>query len=314
MTTMEIYRAFYEEKIAPMIHEEFPEYENRIAVGLVGEGSECFGYDDWISQDHDFGKSVCLWLTDEDYDKIGKSLSFYYQRLVESTDGSRLAFRRGVQKIRDFYRNLLGFDMDPKAPTISLAQWFYTEDWKFATAVNGAVFRDDLGEFSAIRKLLMNYYPERIWRMKLIEALHSFSGSAQSNYPRCMARGDKAAAAICVRKGIEHAMEIAFLLKKTYAPYYKWTFRALKDIWDKLDAAEVGGDNLLSLLEELTFVGWQGEAWDGYLYDPGRINPDDKIIERIEKIAVILAKEMVQMGLTNHVEPFLEAYCGELNR
>lgn len=309
MSTIKEYRTFYEEKIAPMIHEAFPEYENRIAVGLSGEGSECFGYDDWISQDHDFGKSICLWLTDEDYDKIGQLLAGFYRRLVESADGSRLSFRRGVQKIRDFYTNLLGFDVDSKSPEISLAQWFYTEDWKFATATNGEVFRDDLGEFRAIRTLLMNYYPERIWRMKLIEALHGFSGSAQANYPRCMARGDKVAASICVRKGIEHAMEIAFLLKRTYAPYYKWTFRALKDIWDGADSG-----NLISLLEELTFAGWQGAVWDGYAYDPRRVNPDDKISELVERIAVILAREMVQMGLTDHIEPFLEVYCAELNR
>ena len=42
MSTIKEYRTFYEEKIAPMIHEAFPEYEKRIAVGLAGEGSECF--------------------------------------------------------------------------------------------------------------------------------------------------------------------------------------------------------------------------------------------------------------------------------
>ena len=39
-------RAFYEEYGRDMIHERFPEYEGRIAVGLAGHGSECFGFDD----------------------------------------------------------------------------------------------------------------------------------------------------------------------------------------------------------------------------------------------------------------------------
>ncbi|MBR4767553.1 MAG: tetratricopeptide repeat protein, partial [Lachnospiraceae bacterium] len=40
---MELCRRYYEEIGAPMIREKFPEYEGRIAAGLVGEGSECYG-------------------------------------------------------------------------------------------------------------------------------------------------------------------------------------------------------------------------------------------------------------------------------
>lgn len=29
---------FYEEKVKPLIHEQFGAYENRIAVGIAGEG------------------------------------------------------------------------------------------------------------------------------------------------------------------------------------------------------------------------------------------------------------------------------------
>ena len=44
----------------PMIHRLFPDYEEKIAVGLVGMGSECFGFDDEISRDHDWGPTFCL--------------------------------------------------------------------------------------------------------------------------------------------------------------------------------------------------------------------------------------------------------------
>ena len=60
-------RRFYENHVAPMIRERFPEYESRIAVGIAGEGSDCFGYDDLISRDHDFGTGVCLWVTEADF-------------------------------------------------------------------------------------------------------------------------------------------------------------------------------------------------------------------------------------------------------
>ena len=43
---LELARAYYETYGKPMIEEKFPEYRDRIAAGLVGEGSECLGYDD----------------------------------------------------------------------------------------------------------------------------------------------------------------------------------------------------------------------------------------------------------------------------
>lgn len=39
----------------PMLAERYAEFAPRIAVGLVGHGSECYGFDDALSHDHDFG-------------------------------------------------------------------------------------------------------------------------------------------------------------------------------------------------------------------------------------------------------------------
>ena len=60
---------------------DFYQYKDRIAVGLCGEGSECFGYDDQFSNDHDFEAGFCLWITQKDYDEYGFKLERAYAKL-----------------------------------------------------------------------------------------------------------------------------------------------------------------------------------------------------------------------------------------
>ena len=60
MKGLELSKRFYETYGAPMLSEKFPELEDKLAIGLVGDGSECFGYDDDISRDHDFEPGFCI--------------------------------------------------------------------------------------------------------------------------------------------------------------------------------------------------------------------------------------------------------------
>ena len=54
---------FYLHEGKAMIDKKFPLFTSKIAVGIVGEGSHCFGYDDDISTDHDFVPGFCMWVT-----------------------------------------------------------------------------------------------------------------------------------------------------------------------------------------------------------------------------------------------------------
>ena len=87
MKGLEAARRLYAEKGAAIIHEHFPENEGRIAVGLAGSGSQCLGFDDEISRDHDFEPGFCLWLTDADDARIGIELS----RKMRDLFGSRVS-------------------------------------------------------------------------------------------------------------------------------------------------------------------------------------------------------------------------------
>lgn len=336
MKTISICRKFYDNQLAPIIHEDFAEYESSIAVGVVGEGSECFGYDDEFSRDHDFGYGLCLWLRDEDYSAIASELGAAYHQALRDfeaklpdfgasntiktfdmqTGRARYDQRRGVMRIGDFYSTVLGMRLNIDAPSLTDAQWFYTEEWKFALATNGEVFRDDIGKFSAVRKILLGYYPEKIWRMRLVNALHGYAAAAQANYPRCMARGDVVAAAICRHRGIEKAMEIVFLLCRKFAPYYKWTFRAMREL-----SCEEGSSNsenrigrISELLQHIAEVGSQAEAWQGYQYRSDSINDADELVRLFDEVAASIVSELNRQGLTKHSDPFLELHSQELAR
>ena len=318
--TITVCKAFYESYGQEMIHRKFPEYESRIAVGLAGEGSECFGFDDAISRDHNFGLGFCMWLEKTDYDRIGSVLQEEYQRLLE-TEGKefsrnvwgesvsllnpRLGSRRGVMEIWQFYGGILKVSTDPEVLS-GKHYWVYAEPRWLCTAVNGQVFRDDLGTFSSFRKEIEAFYPEKFFRYKLAEQLHLFSHGGQSNYPRMMARGDLAAGRLCIDQTLRSAMEIAYLLAKKYPPYYKWMFRGLQNLPVLKE--------LPPLLEKLAMLTPDPEIWKGITYSSLKVFKQDPVVAVIEEIAVLLAEEMNRQGLIRGTDPFLESYVAGLTQ
>ncbi|MEC5385796.1 DUF4037 domain-containing protein [Uliginosibacterium sp. H3] len=204
-------------------------YRQRIATGLVGPGSECFGFDDEFSRDHDFGPGFCIWLADEDHAVIGPALQAGYDRLPKSFAGSmprratpRSDQRVGVFSISAFYTRFLGA---PELP-VSDADWLQIPEERLATAVNGAVFSDPLGGFSHIRSCLQGYYPETVRRRKIANAVASMAQSGQYNLPRSLQRGETSAAFLAQAEFIRSTCQLVHALNGCYTPFYKWLHRS----------------------------------------------------------------------------------------
>lgn len=275
---MELSRQFYETYGADMIHQQFADYENRIAVGFVGEGSDRFGFDDIWSEDHDFGAGFCMWITDEDYEAIGAELQQAYEELVRKYDQEQLhklwtihsQGRFGVRRIHDFYKQLTGF---PEGP-VTREEWMAAGEERLAAATNGAVFRDDLGEFSRIRNQIMQYYPLDIWLLKVAQYTSLFGQYGQYNYQRMAKRQDWTAAAIMREKAVEYALHSVYLINMRFCPHDKWLRKGIK--W--LEFCE----GIDGLCDQMIFT------------DIRKINENCSCMEQI---AALLLEGMIRQGL-----------------
>lgn len=232
MRGLELARAYYEQFGRPMLEAQFPELLPHIAVGLFGSGSECFGFDDDISRDHDFEPGFMLLLPGEDV--VSRRQAFLleraYARLPREFMGVRRGLiqpvggpRHGVIRTADFFMEKLG---SPDG-VLTVGQWLSTPEYALAEAMNGAVFFDGSGEVTAIRQRLATW-PGDIRKKKLAGCLLLMAQAGQYNYPRCLVHGEKGAAQLAVVDFVRHCMGTVFLLNGIYQPYYKWAFRAMR--------------------------------------------------------------------------------------
>lgn len=287
---MDIARAFFEDVGLPMLEKDFPEYKEYMVCGLVGEGSECFGYDDEVSRDHDFGADFCIWLPDKIYNDIKIKLSKKYSELIfdhfsrrnvsKYSDG-----RIGVLEEKHFYRLRIGRDNLPH----KLVEWLVMPEDNLAEVTNGEVFY--IGEavkngyFLRFRNGLKEYYPEDIRIKKISAKAAKAAQSGQYNYVRSIKRGDMGAAFLSVGVFVQTAMQLVFLLNKRYAPYYKWLYRGLRD---------------------LTVLGKEISEKFKILFSK---QPMETVTAVIEEISIMIINEMQRQRLTDCRSDFLLDHC-----
>ena len=291
MKGLELSEVYFFKVGAPMIEDKFPEYRNRIAAGLVGEGSECYGFDDEISRDHDWGPSFCLWLTKKDHQKIGSVLQEEIDKLPKQFEDigprneSQFGHGRiGVLEIGEFYRRFIGLDRAP----VSLNEWRRIPEVNLAAVTNGKVYVDPLGDFTSIRDILKGFYPEDVWLKKIAARCMAIAQSGQYNFARCIKRKEYVAAHSAEAKFVEDAISLAFLLNRRYRPFYKWMHRALKDL-------PVLGEHIYSKMLDLVLLHNGGSVEDLY-YGKNTI---------IEDISQILIGELRRQGLSDSQSDFL---------
>ncbi len=282
MKGLELSRAYYEAYGKPMLISEFPDLMPHLAIGLAGSGSECFGYDDELSRDHDFEPGFCIFLPGEDV--VDTQTEFRLQRAYMHLPGEFMGLNRtplkpvggnrlGVVRIRDFYRKKCGCEDG----ILSSGQWLMVPEYALAEAVNGEVFYDGEGLFSKIRERLQ-YYPSDIRIKKLAGYLLTMGQAGQYNYGRLMKREERAAAQLAVYTFTDAALHVIFLINERYMPYYKWSFRALKEL-----------KSFGNLTESLEYL----------ISSENSVKTEKVKSEMIEDIATLLTEYLKREGLSD---------------
>lgn len=336
---LKLARAFWTQMGKPMIAAKYPQYTGRIAAGLVGHGSECYGFDDAYSQDHDFGPRFCLWLTDEDYAAIGEQLEADYEALPRkfSVDAQgRVTFeahagsdasgafpsagagspvtpraqganrRDGVFRIGDFFESITGYRTAPAQTAPH--EWLMLQESTLAAATNGEVFADPTGLFSKTRQGFKNM-PDDVRLALISKRLGMIAQAGQYNLPRSLKRGDGAAAWLSIHEFVQATASLVFLVNVPmvvgYMPYYKWQFAALRKLSGSMFALLPNVGEQLETVMRLSSAACYGGAGFGE-GGKGAAPAIEKINDIVEQIAVDIVKELKREHLTTSGETFLE--------
>ena len=194
--------------------------------------------------------------------------------------------RMGVMKISDFYCSFTGCVDIPETNM----DWFLINENNLATATNGEVFEDKLGEFTRIREGLKTGYPKDVLYKKLAARACVISQSGQYNYQRCLKRGDKLTANLAAARFAEATLSMLYLLNNSAAPFYKWMYKGL----DYLS----GNEDVQKLLKELKSLMVHAPGAEGMLH--------------IEAVASLLIKIMTEKLDLEFNGYFLQDYVDQL--
>lgn len=297
MHGIELAKEYFENFGKSMLENEFAQLLPYLAVGFVGSGSEHYGFDDEISHDHDYEPGFCIFLPGEEvvdrrsaflleraYAKLPKEFGGAKRQIVSPVGGNR----NGVIRTGEFYEKAVG---SPNGE-LTVLQWLRIPDYALAEAVNGEVFFDNYGEFTKIREHLKNM-PRDIKLKRIAGNLLVMGQSGQYNFMRCINHGEPQAAQFAVTEFVNAAMKVTFLLNGRYMPYYKWSFRALRET--------MGEDEMCQKLSFLMF----GDNGDPSVCKQKYLT--------IEKIAQNIIGRLKDSGMTGAVCGDLEKHAYSLN-
>ncbi|WP_308635376.1 DUF4037 domain-containing protein [Paenibacillus silvisoli] len=216
MKGIELSRRFYLEWMKPLLDTHYPSLN--YSAALIGPGSEVLGYDTDLSQDHDWGPRVQLFLCGENNALTDELRTFVTERLPESFRGFPIEpHKTVVTTLQQYVWDCLAYDV--REPLDEL-DWLTFPAQTLLELTKGEVFRDDGEQLAALRGRLQ-YYPQDVW-FYLIASAWQRIGQEEHLMCRAGHAGDELGSAVIASRLVRDVMNLCFLMERQYAPYPKW--------------------------------------------------------------------------------------------
>jgi hypothetical protein len=270
---------FFDELVKPSMEKVCPEVLETGACGIFGNGSECFGMDDVYSRDHHWGPSVSILLPDELLQEMDPDT---WKRVAAGLPDTFKGFKleKGLvgtaglapDGIGAFLTRTIGRTGLPETAT----DWLDMPEEDIAHVVNGEVWHDGSGEFTHIRSVLLDYYPDDVWKRRIAHWCRYASGMGLYAMRRAIVRKNMPFCFTAFSRTLKMTMELAFLLNRRYFPYDKWLYPCFLRL-DKL------ASEMTPLIEESTR---DDTSWE-------------RRIHLLEQLHDLLDDEMVELGLVS---------------
>ena len=232
---IELSRRFYGELVGPWLREAFPGV--RHAAALIGYGSELLGFDDAMSQDHNWGPRVLVFVSEADFERSARAIVDAFTHVMPPEfGGAPIGFanrphpspasagalgdiRHGLE-VWTLETQLQGrLAIGPDEPRDNLG-WLGLSEQRLLTVTAGAVFHDDDGRLTAARERLARF-PRDVRLYKLACQWRRIA-EEQAFVGRTAFVGDDLGSRVIAARLVRDVMRMAFLIEDRYAPYPKW--------------------------------------------------------------------------------------------
>ncbi|MCB0154319.1 MAG: DUF4037 domain-containing protein [Anaerolineae bacterium] len=225
LSIIEISRQFFEEVVKPILTTHFPQETAQTAFGVFGYGSEALGLDDEYSRDHHWGLRIDALMPDEVFQTRREAMMQVLRANLPATfqghslrEGHVAGAGLAPDSLEAFLTRTIGISHPPQ----SYEDWLKLPEEDIIHIINGEVWHDPAGNFTAVRQAFQGYYPEPVRLRRIAHWCRYFSGMGTYALKRAILRDNDFYATTTFAKAVRWGVQLAFMLDKRYYPYDKW--------------------------------------------------------------------------------------------